>query len=101
MWLVAALGMDEVGFRENISTFHILPSIHSNQPILLTLFCHLYPLYACTHCKEISIYLFPEKELRDLSPNLHIRVSVIDLYNPKIGPSIFLQQTRQTDCGNI
>jgi hypothetical protein len=38
------------------------------------------------HCKEISIYVFPEKEA-----NFHIRVSVSDLYIPKIGPPIFLQ----------
>ncbi len=31
------------------------------------------------HCKYISIYVFPEKELRDLSPNFHIHVSVSDL----------------------
>jgi len=47
--------------------------------------------------KEISIFIFPEKELRGLSPNFHIHVSVSDLYIPKIGPSIFLQQNRQTD----
>jgi hypothetical protein len=32
------------------------------------------------HCKEISIYVFPEKELRGLSLNFHIYVSVSDLY---------------------
>ncbi len=53
------------------------------------------------HCKEISIYIFPEKELLGLSPNFHIHVSVRDLYIPTIGPPIFLQQNRQTDCGNI
>jgi hypothetical protein len=32
------------------------------------------------HCKLISIYVFPEiKELRGLSPNFHIHVSVSDL----------------------
>ncbi len=31
------------------------------------------------HCKEISIYVFPEKELRGLRPNFHILVSVSDL----------------------
>ncbi len=40
-------------------------------------------------------------ELRGLSPNFHIHVSVSDLYIPKIGPHIFLQQNRQTDLGNI
>jgi hypothetical protein len=43
----------------------------------------------------------PEKELRGLSPNFHIHASVGDLYMPRIGPRIFLQQNRQTDRGNI
>ncbi len=33
-----------------------------------------------THCKEIWIYVFPEQELRGLSPDFHIHVSVSDLY---------------------
>ncbi len=37
--------------------------------------------------------------LRGLSPNFHIHVSVSDLYIPRIGPHIFLQQNRQTDRG--
>jgi hypothetical protein len=53
------------------------------------------------HCKEISIYVFPEKELRGLSPNFHIHVSVSDPYIPTIGPPIFLQQNRLTDQGYI
>jgi hypothetical protein len=40
-------------------------------------------------------------ELRGLSPNFNIHVCVSDLYNPRIGPHIFLQQNRQIDCGNI
>jgi hypothetical protein len=52
------------------------------------------------HRKEILIYVFPEKELRGLSSNFNIRVSVSDLYIPWIGPPIF-QQNRQTDGGNI
>jgi hypothetical protein len=43
--------------------------------------------------------VFPENELRGLSPNFHIRLSVSDLYIPRIGPHIFLQQNRQTDGG--
>ncbi len=31
------------------------------------------------HCKENSIYVFPEKELFGHSPNFHIHVSVSDL----------------------
>ncbi len=42
----------------------------------------------------------PEKELCGLSPNLHNHMSVSDLYIPRIGLRIFLQQNRQTDRGN-
>ncbi len=51
-----------------------------------------------THCKENPIYVLSEKKLRGLSPNLQIHVSVI--YISKIGPPIFLQQNRHTDCRN-
>ncbi len=53
------------------------------------------------HCKEISIYVFPEKELRGFSPNFHIHASVSDQYISRIGPPIFLEQNRQTDRGDI
>ncbi len=51
------------------------------------------------HCNENPIHVFPEKELRGLSPNIHIRVSVSDLYIPRIGQRIFLPLNRQTDRG--
>jgi hypothetical protein len=54
-----------------------------------------------THCNENPIYVSPEKELRGLSPNFHVHVSVSDLYIPRISPHIFLQQNRQTDCVHI
>jgi hypothetical protein len=53
------------------------------------------------HCNENPICVFPGKELRGLSPNFHIHVSVSDFYMIRIGPHIFLQQNRQADCGNI
>ncbi len=54
------------------------------------------------HCKEISIYVFPDKELRGLRPNFHIHVSVSDLYYiPTICPPIFMQQNMQTYRENI
>ena len=53
------------------------------------------------HCNEKPIYVFPEKELRGLSPNFHIHVPVSDLYLSRIGSHIFLQQNRQTDLGNV
>ncbi len=37
------------------------------------------------HCNKNPIYVFREKELRGLSPNFHIHVSVSDLYIPRIG----------------
>ncbi len=49
------------------------------------------------------MYVFPEKELRGLSSNFHIHVSVSFLYVNSHDQStyIFLQQNRQTDQGNI
>ncbi len=44
------------------------------------------------HCNENSNFVFPEKELCGLNPNFHIHVFVSDLYIPRIGPHIFLQQ---------
>ncbi len=53
------------------------------------------------HCNENPIYVFPEKELCGLCPDFHIHVSVSDLYIPRIGLLIFLQQNRETDPWNI
>ncbi len=42
------------------------------------------------HCKEDSIYVFPEMKLHGRDPNFHIHVSVSDLYTPTIGlPTVF------------
>ncbi len=40
-------------------------------------------------------------KLRGLIPNPYIHVSVSDLYIPRIGLPIWLQQNMQTDPGNI
>jgi hypothetical protein len=69
--------------RENNRTFHEL--------VVTTM--------SLLHCKEISICVFPEKELRGFSPNFYIHVSVSDLYISTIGPPIFLKQNMQTDRG--
>jgi hypothetical protein len=53
------------------------------------------------HYNENTIDIFPEKELRGLSSNFNIHVSASDLYIPRIGPHIFLQQDRQTEGGNV
>jgi hypothetical protein len=49
------------------------------------------------HNSENSKQIFPEKILRGL--NIHIHVSVCDLYSPKIGLPILLQEN--TVCGPI
>ncbi len=41
-----------------------------------------------SHCNGNSVYIFLIWELRGLSPNFHIHVSVSDLYIPRIGPHI-------------
>ncbi len=54
------------------------------------------------HCKEIQIYVFPEKELQGLSSNFHIHISVSNLYTvfPRsICPFGWLQQNRWTILG--
>ncbi len=40
------------------------------------------------HCNGNSVYIFLFWELRSLSPNFNIHVSVSDLYIPRIGPHI-------------
>ncbi len=49
------------------------------------------------HNTKNSKKIFPEKELRGLSPNFHIHVPVSDLYIPTIGLPILLQEI----CGLI
>ncbi len=57
------------------------------------------------HCKDTipkkSKQIFPEKELRGLSPNFTIHVSVSDLYIPPVGLPILQQENMWTDPGNI
>jgi hypothetical protein len=54
------------------------------------------------HCNENPIYVFLFWELRGLSPNFHIHVSVNDLYCISQDRSTyFLQQNRQIHCWNI
>jgi len=40
------------------------------------------------HCNGISVYIFLFWEMRGLSPNFHIHVSMSNLYIPRIGPHI-------------
>jgi hypothetical protein len=62
---------------------YLLPRLGSSLAVALTKIPYL-------HCNENPIYVFPKKELRGVSPNVHIYESVSDLYIPRIGPHIFL-----------
>jgi hypothetical protein len=53
------------------------------------------------HCNGNSVYVFLFWELRDLSPNFHIHVSVSDIYIPKMGLHISSSRKGQTHRGNI
>jgi hypothetical protein len=55
--------------------------------------------YDDEHCTKNPIYLFPKVKLH--GPNSYIHVSASDLYVPRIGLPMWLQQKRQTDPGNI
>jgi hypothetical protein len=52
------------------------------------------------HNTENSKQIFPGKELRSLSPNSYIHVSVSDLYFPLIGLPFMLQENRLAEGGN-
>jgi hypothetical protein len=45
--------------------------------------------------------IFPEEELRGLSPNSYSHVSMSDLYILTIGLPILLQENKWTNRGNI
>jgi hypothetical protein len=53
------------------------------------------------HNTKNSKQIFPEKELRGLSPNFHIHVSVSGLYSTTIGLPILLKENMRTDPRNI
>ncbi len=49
---------------------------------------------------ENSKQIFPEKKLRNFSPNFHIHVCMCNLYIPMIGLPFLLQENIWTDPGN-
>ncbi len=53
------------------------------------------------HCNENPFNVFLFWELRGLSPNFHVHVSVSDLYIPRVRPHNFLQQNMQINHGNM
>jgi hypothetical protein len=53
------------------------------------------------HFTESPIYVILEMKLRFLVPKSYSHVSVSDLYIPRIGLPIWLQQNRKTDPENM
>ncbi len=51
------------------------------------------------HCNENTIYVFLFWELRGLSINFHIHVSVSDLYIPRISPHISCRRIKRSIVG--
>jgi hypothetical protein len=51
--------------------------------------------------EEVTMYVFPEMNLRGLVTSSYIHVSMSDLYIARIGLPIWLQQNKQTNHGNI
>jgi hypothetical protein len=85
LWRKDALSLPE-NFPVGIVLISLV-NILSQPPLLPSLYG-----FHVLHCKENHIYVFLFWELRGLSPNFHIPVSVRDLYIPGIGPHISLQQ---------
>jgi hypothetical protein len=56
---------------------------------------------AVPHCNENPISVFLFWELHAASVPISHYVSVSDLFIPRISLHLFLQQTKQTDRGNI
>ncbi len=62
---------------------------NSKAIMYLSLFTCKLDGYCTLHCKEMWIYVFPEKELRGLSPNFHIHESLSNLHIPTFGPPMY------------
>jgi hypothetical protein len=63
-----------------------IPLLLEGGQVVLNWFGWNLPPYV--HCNGISVYIFLFWELRGLSHNFHIHVSVSDLCIPRIGPHI-------------
>ncbi len=92
-----------VAESSNIYTEHAKRSPFQTLPILSWSLFFQYLWAACLpwHCTENLIYVFPEMKLCGLVPNSYIHFSVSNLYIPRIGLPIWLQQNRQTNPGDI
>ncbi len=99
--MIFRLGRLLSGGARGPGVFFIIPCVDIYEKIDMRTQTFDVPPQEVLHCNEICNFVFPEKELRGLSPNFHIHVSVSDLYFPMFGTPIFLQQNRQTNQRNI
>jgi hypothetical protein len=85
------------GVEGSLAISAILTIIILATALLLSLYC--YKRYL--HCNENPIHEFLFWELRGISPNLHIHVSVSDLYTyiPRIGPHISCRRIGRSMVG--
>jgi hypothetical protein len=81
------LGLSGCEFRETSLGF--LPMVFSLPKVS--------PIYSLKHTAKKITFMYSFWELRGLSPNFHIHVTVSGLYIPRISP----QQNRLIDPGNI
>jgi hypothetical protein len=88
------------GFQLSSFVFWLISSYFSNQKSKFS-FSMSFHSKLSPHCKDTIPKIFPEKELRGISPSFHIHVSVSDLYIPWIGLPVLLHENMWTDSGNI
>jgi hypothetical protein len=79
-----------------------LQLLHSEFPYICGKFYFIF--YQCIglcdpHCNENPIYVFLFWELRGLSPNFHIHVSVSSLRIPMIGPHLSCSRISGSNVG--
>jgi hypothetical protein len=81
-------GGNQLKFRF-YSSLHLLQDVSVlQQSMLHGRVCSRADCATFLHCNGNSVYIILFWELRGLSPNFHIHVSVSDLYIPRIGPHI-------------
>jgi hypothetical protein len=85
---------------KRISYFHKINyaclNVHLNLKQNMTKYCiKNIKISRRLHCADNPIYVFPEMKLHGLIHNSYIHVSVSDLYIPRIGLPIWLQQNRK------
>ncbi len=75
----------------NSKLLHLLQLVRVPQLITPFLFTSLWGALQRQNAENVK-QIFPEKEYRGLSPNLHIHLSVSELYIPTMGLPVLLEE---------